>query len=67
VPEHRRDETHSYKRKPIAPRRVLEGTAERIRGGQQYFSEWAQAGFFQRMWQEGLTAYDLLAGLGWEW
>jgi putative transposase len=28
----------------------------------QCFSEWAQAGFFVKMWQEGL-----LAGLGWEW
>jgi putative transposase len=31
-----------------------------------YFSEWAQAGFFRRMWQEGVIAYDLLADLGWE-
>jgi putative transposase len=30
----------------------------------QYFSKWAEAGFFRRMWQEGLIAYDLLAGLG---
>jgi transposase len=33
----------------------------------QYFSEWAEAGFFQRMWQEGLIACDELKGLGWEW
>jgi hypothetical protein len=33
----------------------------------QYFSEWAEAGFFLRMWQEGLTAYGELKGLGWEW
>jgi transposase len=33
----------------------------------QYFSEWVQAGFFLRMWQEGLLAYDELVGLGWEW
>jgi transposase len=33
----------------------------------QYFSEWAQAGFFRRMWQEGLLSYDELRGLGWEW
>jgi transposase len=33
----------------------------------QYFSEWAQAGFFRRMWQEGLLTYDELKGLGWEW
>jgi transposase len=33
----------------------------------RYFSEWAQAGFFRRMWQEGLITYDELRGLGWEW
>jgi transposase len=33
----------------------------------QYFSEWAQAGFFRRIWQEGLMTYDELCGLGWEW
>jgi putative transposase len=32
-----------------------------------YFSEWAQAGFFRRMWQEGLMSYDEMRGLGWEW
>jgi transposase len=33
----------------------------------QYFSERAEAGFFRRMWQEGLLTYDELKGLGWEW
>jgi putative transposase len=33
----------------------------------QYFSEWAEAGFFLRMWQEGLTACDEMKGLGREW
>jgi putative transposase len=33
----------------------------------QYFSERAEAGFFRRLWQEGLIAYELLKGLGWEW
>jgi hypothetical protein len=32
----------------------------------QYFSEWAQAGFFRRIWREGLIACDLVKGLGWE-
>jgi transposase len=32
-----------------------------------YFSEWAEAGFFRRMWQEGLMTYDELCGLCWEW
>jgi transposase len=33
----------------------------------EYFSEWAEAGFFRRMWQEGLLTYDEVHGLGWEW
>jgi transposase len=32
-----------------------------------YFSDWAEAGFFKRMWQEGLMTCDELWGLGWEW
>jgi transposase len=70
-------------RKPIPPRRVLEAIFYVLRTGMQwkalpkaygagssiheYFSEWAQAGFFRRMWQEGLLAYDEMKGLGWEW
>jgi transposase len=70
-------------RKPIPPRRVLEGIFYVLRTGIQwkalpgeygavssihaYFSEWAQASFFRRMWQEGLMTYDELRGLGWEW
>ena len=89
VPEHRREESRTYRRKPgggrkpIGPRRVLEGIFSVLRTGiqwkalpkeygaassiHQYFSEWAEAGFFRRMWQEGLITYDLVAGLGWEW
>jgi putative transposase len=33
----------------------------------EYFSEWAQAGLFMRLWQEGLLTYDELHGIGWEW
>jgi putative transposase len=33
----------------------------------EYFSEWAEAGFFRRMRQEGLLTYDEVHGLGWEW
>jgi hypothetical protein len=40
------------------------GTASSIHA---YFSEWAEAGFFKRIWQEGLLAYDEPCGLGWEW
>jgi transposase len=70
-------------RKPLAPRQVLEGIFYVLRTGIQwkalpvtygaassihsYFSEWAEAGFFRRMWEEGLIVYDLVKGLGWEW
>jgi transposase len=70
-------------RKPIPPRQVLEAIFYVLRTGiqwkalpaaygaassiHQYFSEWAEAGFFKRMWQEGVLAYDELCGLGWEW
>jgi transposase len=40
------------------------GAAGSIR---QYFSEWAAAGFFRRIWQERLLTYDELKGAGWEW
>jgi transposase len=67
----------------MSPRRVLEAIFYVSRTGiqwkalpkaygaasgvHQYFSEWAEAGFFRRMWQEGLLTYDELKGLGWEW
>jgi transposase len=70
-------------RKPIPPCRVLEAIFYVLRTGIQwkalpkaygtassiheYFSEWAEAGFFRRMWQEGLLTYDEVHGLGWEW
>ena len=31
------------------------------------FQEWHKAGVFHRMWGEGLTKYDELKGLDWEW
>jgi transposase len=40
------------------------GAASSVHG---YFSEWAQAGLFIRLWQEGLLTYDELHGIGWEW
>ncbi|MDR0638617.1 MAG: transposase [Spirochaetaceae bacterium] len=59
-------------RKPIPPRQVLEAIFYVLRTGvqwkalskeygaagsvHQYFSERAEAGFFLRMWQEGLIA-----------
>jgi len=31
------------------------------------FQEWERAGFFRRLWQEGLTAYDEWEGIQWTW
>src|SRR6516162_7698105 len=31
------------------------------------FQEWEQAGFFKALWQAGLSEYDELAGIQWEW
>jgi transposase len=66
----------------MPPRRVLEAILYVLRTGIQwkalpktygaassvhaYFSEWVEAGFFRRIWQEGLMSYDEVRGLGWE-
>ena len=31
------------------------------------FQQWERAGFFKALWQAGLTVYDDLAGIQWEW
>jgi len=31
------------------------------------FQAWARAGFFRRLWEAGLLAYDDLVGIDWEW
>lgn len=31
------------------------------------FLEWTEAGVFERLWREGLLAYDKEKGLGWAW
>ena len=31
------------------------------------FQEWQAAGVFERLWQEGLYAYDEAKGIDWEW
>jgi len=31
------------------------------------FQEWERAGFFKALWQAGLSKYDELAGMQWEW
>jgi transposase len=67
----------------MPPRRILEAIFYVLRTGiqwkalpgaygaagsiHQYFSEWAKAGFFRMMRQEGIMTYDELCGLGWEW
>ena len=33
----------------------------------RYFLEWAQTGFFVALWQAGLTDYDDLQGIAWDW
>ena len=70
-------------RKPMPPRQVLQAIFFVLRTGIQwkalpkeygsassvheYFSKWAQAGLFMRLWQEGLLSYEELYGIGWEW
>jgi transposase len=70
-------------RKPLEPRRVLQAIFFVLRTGIQwkalpkeygasssvheYFSLWAKAGLFMRLWQEGLLSYDEFSGIGWEW
>src|SRR6266550_7992534 len=31
------------------------------------FQEWERAGFFQALWQAGLSVYDELASIQWDW
>jgi len=31
------------------------------------FQHWEQAGLFKALWQAGLSAYDELAGIQWDW
>lgn len=33
----------------------------------EYFQQWEQDGFFQRLWEEGLHEYDEMEGIAWEW
>jgi len=89
IPKRERDPQKVYKcapgrgRKPIPPRRVLEGILYILRTGcmwkalpkeygaassiHQYFQEWVAAGFFMNIWAAGLMEYDELAGIDWEW
>lgn len=70
-------------RHPIPQRKVLEGIFYVLRTGCQwkavpreygcassihrYYQEWMATGFFEAIWALGLTKYDELQGIGWEW
>ena len=89
VPVRQRDANKIYKRKPgagrkpLEPRRVLEGILYALRNGclwkaipreygaassiHKYFQLWLEAGFFEELWKKGLWTYDEMEGIGWEW
>ena len=70
-------------RKPSDFRKVLSGIFYVLRTGVQwcavpkeygsksvihrYFQWWSESGVFLRMWQLGLTNYDEIKGIIWEW
>jgi hypothetical protein len=31
------------------------------------FTEWAEAGVFEKLWQKGLVKYNALKGIDWRW
>ena len=86
IPKRKRDENKVYKnkpgqgRKPIPPRKVLEGILYVLRTGCQwkavpkeygagsslhkYFQEWEAAGFFEKLWRMALEEYDKEKGNG---
>jgi transposase len=33
----------------------------------RYFLQWQAAGFFERLWREGLMEYDELHSIAWTW
>jgi len=33
----------------------------------RFQEEWEKAGFFEELWRAGLTEYDELKGIEWEW
>jgi transposase len=33
----------------------------------RYFREWERSGFFLELWQRGLSEYDDMEGIAWEW
>ena len=70
-------------RKPMAARQIFEAIVFVLRTGIQwkalpsqfgsgsavhkYFQQWEEAGFFHSLWQQGLTKYEDLRGIDWEW
>jgi len=89
IPKRKRDPNKTYKckpgrgRKPISPRKVLEGILYCLRTGcqwkaipreygaasslHQYFQEWIEAEFFILIWRLGLERYDEIKGIEWKW
>ena len=89
IPKKERDPKKKYVhapgqgRKPMPPRKALEGIFYVLRTGCQWkavpreygsgstihrtFQEWQAAGFFEKIWAKGLEKYDELEGIGWEW
>ena len=57
----------TYQRKPGGRRKPLPKEYGAASSVHEYFSAWAQAGLFMRLWQEGLLSYGELRGIGWEW
>ena len=48
----------------------MECDSEKFRGieyGADRFSEWVEAGVFERLWEEGLNQYADEVGIEWEW
>jgi len=33
----------------------------------RYFREWERRGFFQELWERGLSEYDDMEGIAWHW
>lgn len=70
-------------RKPLPARQVFAAIVFVLRTGIQWkalprefgssssvhkrFQQWERAGFFTRIWQEGLAEYDGMHGIAWEW
>lgn len=70
-------------RKPLPARQVFEALVHVLRTGMQWkalprafgsasaihkrFQQWERAGFFTRLWREGLAEYDGMHGIAWEW